>query len=145
MNFANQKFFKKDFSGQDLRDIPMHDSEFLCCNFDNANLSGTNCSKSIFSGSTMIGTNCKNTNFAHAKLGCIFEPSDAYGMTLTLSCHTFRGMVVSAFWWYCWQQFGLLMVPQKDKDGVDPKDSLIASLGVRKYLALNRMFREREL
>ena len=144
-DLSNQTFVKKDFSGQDLTGVAMDHSSFLQCNFDNAILNSNDCSYSKFSGSTMVGTKCRNTNFAHATLNCIFEPDDAFGITLTLKCETFRGMITSAMWWYCFQQFSLLMVPKKDKDGTDPKAALIASLGNSKYLLLKRLFREREL
>lgn len=145
MDLSKQSFTKVDFSGQDLRNVPMHHSRFLNCNFDKADISGNDCSHSKFAGSSLIGTKCRNTDFAHSTLNCIFKPDDAFGMTITLRCETFRGMIVSALWFYCWQQFSLLMLAEKDLDGVDPKGALIASLGMSKYLALKRMFREREL
>lgn len=146
MDLSNQKFFKKDFSGQDLKIANLSHSEFICCNFDNADLREADCSHSQFRGSTFKDANCRGTNFAKAKLnGTIFKPIDCYGMTLTLECSTFRGMLVSNMWWYCWQQFSLLMKPDADADGKDPKDSLIASIGISKYLALKRMFQEREI
>lgn len=145
MDLSNQLFTKIDFSGQDLRTVPMHHSKFLNCNFDRANISGNDCSHSKFAGSSMVDILCRDTDFAHSTLNCIFKPKDAFGMTVTLRCETFRGMIVSAFWFYCWQQFSLLMLAEKDSEGIDPKAALIASLGTSKYLTLKRMFREREI
>jgi uncharacterized protein YjbI with pentapeptide repeats len=145
MDLSNQTFNRVDFSGQDLQGVNMSHSKFSGCNFNKANLSGNDCSYSKFNGSLMIGTKCRNTNFAHSTLGCAFRPSDAFGVTLTFRCETFRGMVTSALWWYCWVYFALLMIPDKDSDGVNPKDALIASIGLQKYLRLKRMFIEREL
>ena len=145
LDLSRQTFRNVDYSGQDLTGVSMHHSTFSCCNFNDAILNEADCSHSKFSGSTMVGTKCRNTNFANASLNCIFKPDDAYGMIISLKCSTFRGMITSALWFYCLQQFSLLMVVEKEADGTDPQASLIASLGVAKYLALKRTFREREL
>ena len=144
-DLSNSQFVNKNFSGQDLTGAKLDHSIFICCNFDKAILNSADCSYSKFTGGTMIDTMCRDTNFSHSILNCIFKPKDAFGMTLTLKCETFRGMKTSAFWWYCFVQFALMMMVEKDSDGTDPKDSLIKSLGINKYLALKRMFQEREL
>lgn len=136
-----------DYSGKDLSGdkAKLNNSTFICCNFNNTNLRYTDCSNSKFYGCTFIGTDCNHTNFANSIIGSVFKPKDALGMIVSLECKTFRGMRVSPLWWYCFQQFSLLMDVEKEKDGTDPKDKLIQALGIQRYLALKNMFREREI
>lgn len=141
---SNGKFFSKDFSGQDLRDNNLSNSEFVCCNFNNADLSNVDCSHSKFIAGSMVDTKCTNTNFAQTRLATKFYPRDAYGMTLTLQCSTFKGMTISKMWWFGWLYFALMMVPEKERD-VDLRDQVISAIGTKRYLQLQSLFRAREI
>lgn len=141
----HSKFFRKDFSGQDLSGQDLSHSEFTCCNFTDTNLSNANCSYSDFTGSLLERTKCTHTNFMKSKLACAFRPSDAYGMTLTLECSTFKGMVISRLWWFGYMYFGLLMKPVEDASKEDLHLKVIEALGKERYLKLNRLFSTREI
>lgn len=143
-NLSNQKFFSKDFSKQDLKNADLSNSEFICCNFNDADLSGANASHSKFVAGSMLRTKCTNTNFANTKLATKFYPRDAYGMTLTLSCSTFKGMSISRMWWYGWLYFALMMDPEKELNK-DPRESLISAIGTERYLKLKNLFQAREI
>lgn len=144
MILAKQKFFRKDFSGQDLSGQDLSHSDFICCNFKDANLSNANCSFSDFTGSNLANTKCTHTNFMKSCLACHFYPSDAYGMTLTLECRTFKAMQISKMWWYGFIYFGMLMTPELDK-GKDSRDYIITAIGKERYLRLTALFRRREI
>ena|SRR6201996_9868304 len=144
-SLSNKQFFRKDFSGQDLSEQNLSHSTFTCCNFNKANLTKANCSYSDFTASTMIGTKCTYTDFSHTKLACVFRPMDAFGITWTMECRTFKGMTVNMLWWLCYIYFAIMMTPDKEKDGSDPRDKLITLMGKEKYLKLAAMFKAREI
>jgi len=141
---SRKKFFRKDFSGQDLSGQDLSYSEFVCCNFTDANLSNANCSHSDFTGSVLERTKCTHTNFMKTRLACAFRPSDAYGMTLTLECKTFKGMVISKIWWHGFVYFAMLMKPEED-NGKDLRDKIIEAFGVERYAKIKRLFATREI
>jgi uncharacterized protein YjbI with pentapeptide repeats len=141
LDLSNQKFFRRDFSGQDLRDASMHHSQFVCCNFDKADMTGVDASHSAFVGGTMRRTKCTHTNFAHSKLTTIFEPDDCLGMTITLECSTFRGITISDRWWDCWLYFAVMMTPNK----VDRREAVKAVIGEETYNRLDALFKRRQL
>lgn len=140
----HKTFFNKSFAGQDLSKQNLSHSTFICCDFDNADLSDADCSSASFSGCTMRKTKCTRTNFANAELGCVFHPSDCYGMTLTMSCKTFIGMKISKQWWFGWLYFAMQMVPELER-GRDLRDNLKAMIGIDRYARLKEMFRTRQL
>ena len=143
-DLSYKQFFNQDFSDMDLKGVPMHHSRFTLCNFTNADISANDCSHSDFSGSILKDVKCNGTNFAHSILGCRFYPKDAYGITVTLECRTFRGMVVSKLWWLAWVYFALIMLPEKD-NGVSLTDLLIKGLGAERYLKLKKIFDARQM
>jgi hypothetical protein len=143
-DLSKQKFFNKDFSDMDLKGVPMDHSVFTLCKFKNADISGNDCSYSNFSGSDLTDVIANSTNFAHSQLGCRFFPKDAYGITLTLECKTFQGMVVGKLWWYAWLYFAAIMLPEKD-EGKDLVDILIKAIGSQKYLTLKKIFEARRM
>lgn len=143
-SLSRQKFFRKDFKGQDLSGADLSYSEFTCCNFRDANLSNANCSYSDFTGSILVNTKCTHTNFMKSKLACAFQPSDAFGMTLTLECRTFKGMVISKMWWFGYIYFAMLMKPEEE-NGKDLRDKIIEAIGTERYLKLHRLFSSREI
>lgn len=137
-------YFNQDFAGMDLKGIPMHHSKFNLCKFIDADISGNDCSHSDFSGSNLTNVRCNGTNFAHSILSCRFFPKDAFGITVTLECRTFQGMLVSKLWWFAWVYFALIMVPEKDK-GTNLNDLLIAALGADRYIKLKQIFDARRM
>jgi len=143
-DLSKSSYFRKDFSGMDLRGVPMHHSRFNLCNFRGADLSGNDCSYSDFGGSDLTDVRCNGTNFAHSKLACRFYPKDAFGITVTLECATFQGMIVSKLWWLSWVYFAMLMAPEKDK-GVNLLDLLRQALGYERYTSLKQIFERRQL
>lgn len=141
---SRQKFFRKDLSGQDLSGQDLSYSDFICCNFRDTNLTKANCSYSDFTGSILDRTKCTHTNFMKSKLACVFRPSDAYGMTLTLECKTFKGMVISKLWWHGFVYFAMLMKPEED-NGKDLRDKIIEAFGTDRYLKIKSLFDRREI
>jgi hypothetical protein len=93
----------------------------------------------------MRGTICYRTNFRDAQLPYIFEPEDAYGMTITLACATFKGVQVSQMMWYCWLLFATQMTPAKLPVKEPIKDMLIAMIGTERFVKLSQKFARREL
>jgi len=141
---SNQKFFAVSYKERDFSKQDMSGSDFICCNFDDADLTDANCSNCDFTGSTMRRTKCTRTNFMNSQLGTIFHPSDCYGMTLTLSCKTFQAMKISKQWWYGWLYFAMQMTPELEK-GKDLRDNLRAMIGTDRFARLKEMFRTRQL
>lgn len=141
---TKKKFLQKDFKGLDLSGQDLSHSEFILCNFEDTNLSNADCSHSVFTGSKLKNTKCTHTNFMKSRLDCYFHPSDAYGMTLTLECRTFKGMVISRLWWYGYVYFAMLMLPEKDK-GKDLHDAIIQAFGTERYLKIKALFAAREI
>lgn len=136
--------FNKDFSKQDLSNWDLSHSEFICCTFDDADLSGVDASNSKFTAGSMMRTKCTNTNFANTRLATKFYPRDCYGMTLTLRCSTFKGMTISKMWWYGWLYFAMMMQPEQES-GKDPRDAVISAIGPARYLKLKGLFQAREI
>lgn len=144
MSLSRQRFFRKDFSGQNLSKQDLSYSEFVCCNFTNTDLSHANCTHSDFTGSILRNTKCTFTDFSHSALGCSFFPSDCFGMTLTLSCRTFKGMHISRMWWFGFIYFALKMKPELE-NGKDLRDNVIEAIGIERYKKLSSLFASREI
>ena len=101
MDLCRKRFYSVDFSDLDLSDLKMKYSLMHNCCFDRANMSNTDCEGSEFFGSTFRDTTCYRTNFKDAKLAnTVFQPKDAFGITLTLHCKTFENMRVPQIWFY---------------------------------------------
>ena len=136
----------EDFRTQDLSHQDMSHSRFRRCNFDDANMSFVNGEGTSFIGSSFRRTNCYRFNAKDAELGAtIFEPSDCYGMTVTLQCKTFTEMNVSKQWWYCWLILLTLMRPILRIGEDEIRDMLIAHIGAERYVRLRDKFRQRDL
>jgi hypothetical protein len=146
-DLSRQKFYSRDFSNQDLRRANMRNSLFLSCNFDGADLTEVDATGSEFTASTFRKTNMYRANFKDAKLGAtVFEPSDCFGITLTLQCRTFDGMKISPLWFYMWLMFATMMKvgPLQNSSG-SPMDDLITSIGAERYVKLNQLLKRREI
>lgn len=143
-DLSGKSYFNKDFSGMDLKGVPMHHSRFALCKFVGTDITGNDCSHSDFSGSDLTDVRCNGANFAHTILGCRFFPKDAFGITVTLECRTFQGMLVNKLWWMAWVYFALIMIPEKD-GGVNLNDLLISALGSDRYIKLKKLFDARRI
>lgn len=140
---SRKEFAWHDFSGQDLTKNNLSYSKFIRCNFDRCNLEKVDCTHSIFSGSSFKDTNCRFTDFAHSDMqDTFFYPKDAYGVTFTMNCKTFKGMRMSKLWWFCFHYFTLMAIPELDK-GKDPRDKVILALGEERYRRLSQLFARR--
>lgn len=138
------RYFRKKFNGQSLVGQDLSHTEFTCCDFTDADLTDADCSYSDFTGSLLVRTKCTNTNFAHTKLACKFEPSDAFGITWTLECRTFSGMQTSKLWWFSMLYFAMLIKPELDK-GIDLRDELKKVFGGDRFERLKNLFLTRQL
>jgi uncharacterized protein YjbI with pentapeptide repeats len=140
------KMYNTDFSGQDLSKLRMRQSLFHNCNFDKADMTETDCEGTDFFGSTFRETVMYRTNGKDAKFaGTIFEPKDAFGLTITCSCKTFNGMHISNIWWYNFIMYALLMKPGTDEDTKKLHNGLIQVIGPARYVKLKALFSKREI
>jgi hypothetical protein len=145
-NLSGIRVSDRDFAGQDLSGKNLSHSVFTKCSFDDANLTDAVCENSSFPGCTFRNTICYRTSFKNSKLtGVVFEPRDAYGMTISLSCDTFRGMRVSQLWYLAWLLFATQMEPAREPVKENLKDRVIAAIGAERYVKLARLFQRREL
>src|ERR1039458_9424440 len=136
-DLSRQRYYSVDFSGQDLSKLKMRQGLFERCNFDNADMTEADCEGSEFFGSTFRETIMYRTNAKDAKLAAtIFEPKDAFGLTITLSCKTFSKMKISPQWWYCFLMFASLMSPGTDEDTTLLHGRLIHMIGEQRYSKL---------
>lgn len=140
-SLAGKRWEYQDFSGMYLRKADMRRAVFFNCNFDNADMTEADCTGSDFSGSTARGTNCYYTNFTRCKLPSVFEPKDAFGMTVTLECSTFTGVQVSQLYWYSWLMLLAQMTPATTPVKENLRDGLIALIGSTRYVKLLTLFR----
>lgn len=148
MSFAGKKFNSYDFSGKDWRGFDFSKAQFVCCNFDKANMSEVDCTGSDFTGSSFKDTICYRTNFKDCKLaGIVFEPKDAYGVTFSFTCETFRGTRISPLWYFSWLLMAAEMTPMEvvKDDGLSLTDKVIAVIGAERYVRLKALFLRREL
>jgi len=142
---SNKKFYNQNFKGADLKKRDLRRSTFMYCTFDECDMTETDCTGCEFFGSSFRQTNCHHTNFKDAKLhATLFEPSDCYGMTITLTCHTFQDMKIARVWWDGLMFFlcGLL-IPPRDAEGFDPRDAVISALGPEYFVRNSEKFKAR--
>lgn len=141
--FSSQKFYRHDFSGQNLERADFRNASLIECNFTDAKLRQANFEGANCFGANFTNADCNRTNFKDAVLGnTLFYPKDMFGATLTMSCETFEGMKVKRLWWFCFLQFALMMVPEKDAEE-KLRDRLIGMIGPKMYVALSKMFPQR--
>lgn len=147
VDLCRKKLYNVNFSGQNLSKLKMRQSLFMGCNFDKADLTETDCEGSEFLGSSFKESILYRTNFRDAKLaGTIFEPRDCYGMTISLTCATFREMKVSQIWWLGFVFFSTLMRPYQGPIHEDLVEKLIGGvLGAERYVKLHALFGKREM
>lgn len=144
-DLSRQKFFGKDFSGQNLRKARMNASTFKNCIFDRADLTDANCEGSEFHGSTFKNSVCVHTNFRAAKMqNVLWAPADAFGCTFSMTCQTYRGMKFSRIWFLSHLQFALMMEADFE-GGKQMQDAIIAAMGTDTYVKMQQLFRGREI
>lgn len=123
----------------------MRNSLFMNCNFNEADMSEADCTGSDFQGSSFEGTKCYRTNFRDAVLaGTKFNPKDCFGMTISLSCKTFKGMRVGALWFYAWLLFATFMRPYGSEESPGLVDKVIEAIGGDRWVKLKAIFGKRE-
>lgn len=145
-DLSRQKFYGRDFSGQDLSRLKMRQSLYQRCNFDDADMTEADCEGSEFFGSTFRNTRMYRTNLKDAKLGLtVFEPRDCFGLTVTLQCATFDKMKVSPMWWYVWAMFGALMQPGGVRETEEMHNRLIQMIGAQRFVKLRALLQKREV
>lgn len=134
-----------DLSGKYYEGWDFTGCTFIACNFDDCNLNGADFTGCDLIGSTFRRTHCRYTNFRMAMLHhTVFDPADAYGMTLTCRCETFDNMHVSQLYWFAFIMYGTLMDPEKDRPlKTDLKAELIGMIGAERYHRLSQMFMSR--
>jgi uncharacterized protein YjbI with pentapeptide repeats len=145
-DLSRKKLYNVDFSGQDLSHLRMRQSLFHCCNFDNADMTETDCEGTEFFGSTFRQTVMYRTNCKDAKLEMtVFEPKDCFGITLTLQCKTFARMKVAPLWWYVFIMFASLMQPGPEAEQELLQNRLIQFVGTERYVKLKTLLAKREI
>lgn len=139
-------FDNVSFAGAYLAGRDLSGSAFIKCNFDAADLTDANCSRSEFTGSSFRRSICTRTNFAGAKLGAtVFEPDDCYGMTITLTCETFKNASVGQMQWFSWLMFLASMATTLGPVKTDLRGGLLALIGAERYVKLKALFARREM
>lgn len=134
-----------DFSGHDLKGRDLSHSVFVKCNFDRANLTSANCEGSDFTCSTFRKSYLTYANFKDAKMaGTVFEPTDCYGITLTMHCKTFENVNISLLHWYSWLVLTVSMTPT-GMDGIKLRDQLIGVIGAERWVKLRELFGRRNV
>lgn len=146
VGYSHKAFRGEDFSFLELAGKDLSHSVFENCCFDHADLSYADCSNSVFTGSTFRLTNCYHTNFIDSKMaGTVFAPKDAYGMKVSLTCETFRGMQVSQLWFFALLYFAGLTRSSELTDKENLREKLIAVIGAKRWGRMTQLFRTREL
>ena len=143
-NYRESKYYREDFSGKDLAYADFRNASLIGCNFSNANCPYANFEAANCREANFTGTNLYRANFKDAALAdSIFEPKDAFGMTITLNCETVDGMKIGKIWWFDWVMMALRMrVPLPEED-LELK--IINAIGRERYIGLRQLFERRVL
>jgi hypothetical protein len=143
-NLSRQRFYSVDFSNQDLSKCLMKNTLFHGCNFDDADMSESECEGSEFFGSTFRNTICYRTNFKDAKLAnTVFAPKDAFGITVSLQCKSFENMQVPQLWFLSWLLFSSMMIPDPGPIKQDFHADVLGIIGAERYVKLKALFGKR--
>lgn len=133
-----------DYSGQDLRKNNLSNRVYDKCNFDRANMAGTEAVNSKFINCTFRDTICTNTNFKDTSLGSsVFSPADCYGMTISVRCSTFQNVSVNQSWFFCFMMMAAMMRPLPGPVKEDLHAKLIEFIGAVRYTKLRALFDRR--
>jgi hypothetical protein len=138
--FYNKKFYNHSFKGQDLSHADFRSATLIGCDFTEADLSYANFEGANCRGANFTTTRLYRTNFKDAALAdSIFEPKDAFGMTITLSCETFDGMKMSKLWYLVWLMLLLRSKPPEEEMEL----KLINVIEPERYAGLRTLFDRR--
>jgi hypothetical protein len=144
---VGKKFEDRDFSGQDFRGQKLTNCVFTRCNFDRAimpeapNGEVTHCEFILCSFKRTV---CRLTNFAFSVFpGTVFDPIDMYGATVTLTCKLWENTHVGQMSFYLWLMLATTMRPVMEPVKEDLKETLIAYIGIERYLRLREMMQRR--
>jgi hypothetical protein len=141
-NYYGAKLYRQSFEGQDLSHADFRCASLIECNFNNADLSYANFEAANCRDAKFIGTKLYRANFKDAALaGSAFEPKDAFGMTITLSCETVDGMKVGKLWWFIWIMLALRMQIPEGEETAELK--IIDAIGKERYIGLRQLFERR--
>lgn len=144
-DFSGQKFIKGDFSDQNHQYTNFRSASLIEANFRNtdlsyANFTGANCYGADFTGAILYRTNMMDCILERS----IMKPKNIFGLTLTMKCETFRGMVIDEDWLECWSFFPVLMdLPEAKKNPKPWLDRIIQLLGPERYPRLKAVFERR--
>lgn len=140
--FYNQKFYGKSFVGEDLSHSDFRSATLIRCDFSDADLSyanfeGANCREAIFKNTRLYRANFKDAALADS----IFEPKDAFGITLTMHCESFDGVKASPLWYLCLIMLTLRMeCPEPELDL-----KLISAMDPERYKGFRVLFDRRQM
>ena len=139
-NYHSVKLYRADFSNQDLSHADFRCASLIGCDFSNSDLSYANFEAANCREAKFFATKLYRTNFKDAALAdSIFEPKDAFGMTITLSCETVDGLKIGKLWWFVWVMLALRMkVPEEDLEL-----KIINAIGRDRYIGLRQLFERR--
>ncbi len=141
---TNRHFVARDFSGENLKGRDLSHSIFDRCIFDKADMTGANASFSDFRCSSFRGTNCYLMNAMGSVFPATdFDPSECYGMTVTMTCKTFENAHLGQLWFYLFLMFAASTRPVAHPVKENLRDLLIAFIGNDRYLKLRDMMQRR--
>lgn len=90
------QFYDQDFSNQDLSRADFRRATLFNCKFDSSDLSYANFGEANLYMSSFVGSKLYHTDFKDAVLaGCVLDPRDMMGMTITMDCNTFDKLRLS--------------------------------------------------
>lgn len=139
-SYYNQKLYNHSFKGQDLAHADFRSATLIGCDFSEADLSYANFEGANCRGANFTATRLYRSNFKDAALAdSIFEPKDAFGMTITLQCETFDGVKAAPLWYLSLIMLTLRM--QCPEPELDLK--LISAMGPQRYEGLRHIFDRR--
>ncbi len=145
-NLSNVKVTGRSFKGIDLKKRVLRNSVFENCDFDDVDMSEADCTGSSFINCTFRNTLMYRTNFKDVGFGSsIFEPKDAYGITITMECKTFQNMQVSHWWFFAFLMFATQMRPVREIGKEDLRNTLISCIGAIRYNKLCALFSRRDI
>jgi hypothetical protein len=137
MKMQGYDFSGKDLHGADFREASVPWCRFNGCNLRNANFEHANCFGANFDEADLHRANFKNADISEA----IMTASDMFGVTITLECSSFKGLVLKPGWWYGFAFYLLLMKPPSK----EAEEGLIKWMGVERYTVLREQYARRRL
>lgn len=137
MKLQGYDFTGKNLQGADFRQASVPYAKFNNCNLRYANFEHANCFGANFDEADLHRANFKNADLSEA----IMTASDMFGVTITLECSSFKGLVLKSGWYYGFAYYLLLMKPPSK----EVEDGLIKWMGVERYTVLREQYARRRL